>query len=228
MTPEAPFVVLGWGGPRKLEHPPRSISSSQLPGALFYPKTRDGDFPRVHAGPAGLPSRAQPVDKPPGARDRQLHESTPVHGLHAEGTVLLLVSSLPIPTAGSGTRQPEKRCEPIPDDTHGRVHARTRTHVCTHTRTPYWSVSWALKRFCFVLSLFSKANQSFLLAKLVDSFFCRLFCGLCFVFVLKPCPSQHREGSRAGTGPWQERAEKSVPSSRSCTGHIKTTLRRAV
>lgn len=111
---------------------------------------------------------------------------------------------------------------------HTDVCTHTHARMSAHTRTPYWSVSWALKRFCFVLSLFSKANQSFLLAKLVDSFFCRLFCGLCFVFVLKPCPSQHREGSRAGTGPWQEGAEKSVPSSRSCTGHIKTTLRRAV
>lgn len=51
-----------------------------------------------------------------------------------------------------------------------------------------------------------------------------------------PFPSQHREGaaanaraaSRAGTGPWQERAEKSVPSSRSCTGRIETTSGRAV
>lgn len=107
------------------------MSSSQLQGPLFYPKTRDSDFLHVRAGPAGLLSAA--ADKPLGACDHQLHTSTPVPDLRTEGTVLLLVSSLPIPTADFGTRQPAKRREPIPDNTHAQMHACTHAHARMHT-----------------------------------------------------------------------------------------------
>lgn len=58
------------------------------------------------------------------------------------------------------------------------MHARARTYA--HTRTPYWSVSWALKRFRFTLSLFSKANQSFYW----QSRYTPLFAGCFVVYVL--------------------------------------------